>query len=70
MAVEVHGTIKPKNNGTFPVVMAENVEHQGQPLTNFIPVLITQEDYNSLVEADEVDPDLLYFITLDPNGDD
>ena len=76
MAIELIAKIKPKNNQSFAMVDAEDVEMpDGSRLSDFMKVLsksvsavpLTQEDYNKLVADGTVDTDTIYFIVV---GDD
>jgi hypothetical protein len=67
MALKIYDTIEPQ--GPYPAVNAEHVSYQGKSLVDFIPVVMTQAEYNALVEADAVNPDTIYFIELEANGD-
>ena len=66
MAIEVIATIKPKNNGDFPIVEAQDVsvDNNGTRLDAFLGAIpkiipITQEDYNALASYEK---DALYMI--------
>ena len=66
MAIFVIGTIKPKNNGAFPVIDAQDVAMpDGTRLPDYIDNLfvpVTQEEYDALVAADEDDDSKYYMI--------
>lgn len=69
MAIEVIATIKPKNNGDFPIVEATDisVDENGTRLDAFlgaIPKIIfkTQEEYDALAAAGTLEKDALYMI--------
>lgn len=56
--------IKPKNNGKFPLVDAEDVlMPDGTRLSEYNPfVPVTQEEYDALVASGEVDLTKCYMI--------
>ena len=62
MAIEVIGTIVPKNNGDFPVVDTPHIGHNGGRLADFIPVCLTQEAYNALEAAGQINTKTPYLI--------
>lgn len=66
MSIELIDKIKPKNGGSFPIVEAEDVAYQGKRIPDFLPVVITQEEYDALVAAGTVNEDTLYFIKEEP----
>ncbi len=49
MAVELIDKIKPKNNGTFPMMDAEDIEHNGKRLPSFLPPAVTAQDNNKVL---------------------
>jgi hypothetical protein len=67
MAIEVIGKIKPKNNGTFPLMDAEDVlMPDGTRLSGYTPFIpISQEDYDLLVSSGTVDESKYYVIVGD-----
>lgn len=63
MAIELISKIKPKNNGAFAIVDAADVEMpDGRRLSEMVFTVKTQEEYDALVEAGEVDETTLYMI--------
>ena len=48
MALKIMQPIQPA--GDFPAVYSDNVDANGEALTNFIPIILTQREYNTLVE--------------------
>lgn len=69
MAIEVISTIKPKNNGTFPIVEAKDisVDENGMRLDEKLATILhlipkTQTEYNALVAAGTIEKDALYLI--------
>ncbi len=63
MAIELISKIKPKNNGTFAMVDAVDVEMpDGRRLSEMVFTVKTQEEYDALVAAGEVDETTLYMI--------
>lgn len=63
MAIQLIDKIKPKNNGSFPMVDAEDVElPDGRRLTSVLPVFVTEEEYNAMEAAGTVDPNISYYV--------
>ena len=63
MAIELISKIKTKNNGAFAIVDAVDVEMpDGRRLSEMVFTVKTQEEYDALVEAGEVDETTLYMI--------
>ena len=48
-SIELISGITPKNNGTFPLVRAKDVDVNGETLLNYIPIILTQDEYDILV---------------------
>lgn len=48
MPLLIYDTIQP-TGGEFPAVKAKDVDVNGEALLNFIPIILTQEEYNTLV---------------------
>lgn len=62
MAVELIDKIKPKNGGSFAMVDAEDIAYKGARLPDFLPVAMTQEEYDALEEAGKINPNTPYII--------
>ena len=63
MALPLADKIKPKNNGTFALVDATDVEMpDGSRLSDHLPVYVTQDEYDALEAAGAVDPNVSYYI--------
>jgi hypothetical protein len=63
MAIELISKIKPKNNGTFAMVDASDVEMpDGSRLSDMIFKTITEEEYEALKNAGELNETTLYMI--------
>lgn len=59
MAIELIAKIKPKNGGNFAMVDAEDIAYKDGRLPDYMPVWLTQEEYDAL---DEISPTTPYFI--------
>lgn len=46
MAIELISKIKPKNNGNFPLVDAEDIAFEDGRLSDYMFVALTLEEYN------------------------
>lgn len=69
MAIELVSKIKPKNSGSFALVDAEDVEMpDGSRLLEKLPVYLTQEEYDALLEAEAISDTTLYMILEDDDG--
>lgn len=70
MPINLIDKIKPKNNGTFAMVDAEDVELSGGirldakvvDIESRLPVALTQEEYDALDAAGKVNPNTPYII--------
>ena len=63
MAIEITGKFKPKNGKTFAIVDAADVEMpNGGRLPDYMPVAITQADYDKLVADGTVNEKTPYLI--------
>ena len=62
MAIELISKIKPKGGGTFAMVDAEDVEYKGGRLPDFMPVCLTQAEYDALVTEDKINETTPYLI--------
>ena len=62
MALPLADKIKPKNNGSFALVDAVDIEHNGVRLSEIWPVYLTQEEYDALVAAGKMNPNTYYVI--------
>lgn len=68
MAIELIDKIKPKNNGEFAMVDAVDVEMEdGTRLPDAIPKIkpVTKDEYDALVAAGKIEPDVYYMIARD-----
>lgn len=63
MAIELIDKIKPKNNGSFAMVDAVDVElPNGERLTSVLPVFVTEEEYAAMEAAGAINPNIPYYI--------
>ena len=62
MAIELIAKIKPKNNGGFALVDAEDVECGDGRLSELMPVFLYEEEYERLEKAGKINPKTPYFI--------
>ena len=62
MAIELISKIKPKNNGNFPLVDAEDIAFEDGRLTDFLPRCLTEDEYNALREAGQLNQNTPYLI--------
>ena len=70
MAIELIDKVKPKNNGSFAMVDACDVEmpdgtRLDVAIAAITPVVRTQSEYDALVSAGAVEPDTLYLVLDD-----
>lgn len=69
MALPLADKIKPKNGGSFALVDAQDVElPDGSRLPDHLPVYLTQEAYDALAAAGEINDTTLYMIVEDDGG--
>ena len=50
MPLLIYDTIQP-TGGDFPAVKAKDIDVNGETLLNFIPIILTQAEYNTLIEG-------------------
>lgn len=62
------GTLKPKNGGDFPVAAAEHISYKDGRLAEYMPVALTQADYDALVEAGKINEKTPYLIVESDDG--
>ena len=62
MAIELIDKIKPKNGGKFPMVDAEDVACGDARLSDYLPVFLTQAEYDALAAAGGLNPKTPYLI--------
>lgn len=62
MAIELISKIKPKNNGTFPLVDAEDVSYEDGRLPDFLFKCVTQDEYDALRAAGQLNEKTPYLI--------
>lgn len=67
MAIELIAKIKPKNNGTFALVDAEDVQVGDKRLPDILPVFMTKAEYDAL---ETKNPETLYFIVEEGTAND
>lgn len=65
MPVFVQGKMKPRNGSSFKIVDAQDVEYKNLPLTKFIPLVMTEEEYNAWVNSASYDEDQVVLIAWD-----
>lgn len=65
MAIELIDEIKPKNNGDFHMVRAEYVAYGDGRLPDYMPICLSQEEYDALKAADNLNPLTPYLIVSD-----
>ena len=62
MPIPLIDKIEPKNNGDFPMVDAKHVAYKEGRLPDYMPVPVTQEEYDALVKAGEINENTPYLI--------
>lgn len=71
MSIALPDKIKPANGQAFPLVDAQDVEMgDGKRLPDALPVPLTQEAYNAMLERGEVDDTTVYLIYRSEEGGD
>lgn len=50
-SIELISGLTQKNNQTFPLVRAKDVDVNGETLMNYIPIILTQEEYNVIANG-------------------
>lgn len=62
MAIELISKIKPKNNGNFPLVDAEDIAYDNGRLPDFLFKCLTEDEYNALKAAGKLSEKTPYLI--------
>ena len=62
MAIELISKIKPKNNGTFPLIDAEDIAYGNGRLPDFLFTCLTQEEYDALKANGQLNANTPYLI--------
>lgn len=62
MPLRIKDKLKPDKDGLFPLVDAEDIEYKDARLPDFLFQPITQEDYNKLKAANELNENTPYLI--------
>lgn len=60
MAINISGKFKP--NGEFALVDAEDIAYKNGRLPDFLPVILSQDEYDALVASGEINETTLYLI--------
>lgn len=68
MSINLIDKIKPK--GEFYIADSKDIEHNGKSLDSSIPKVMTQSEYDVLVENNEVSENTLYVIVESSEGED
>ena len=68
MAIELISKIKPKNNGNFPIVDAEDIAYNGGRLPDFLFVTVTETEYNRLKASGLLKSNTPYLIVEDDDA--
>ena len=50
-SIEIISGLTQKGEGTFPLVRARDVDVNGETLLNYIPIILTQSEYDTLVDG-------------------
>lgn len=62
MAIELISKIKPKNNGDFAIADAEDIAYKEGRLPDYMPIPLTQEEYDSLKASGQLNANTPYLI--------
>lgn len=62
MPIYLIDKIKPKNDGDFPMADAADIAYKDARLPDYMPVAITQADYNQLKADGKLNPHTPYLI--------
>lgn len=60
MPIPITDKLKPKNNGTFALMDAEDIAFKEGRLNEYMPVVISKADYDALPEKNPNTPYLVY----------
>lgn len=62
MAIGITDKLKPKNNAKFAIIDAEDIAYNGGKLPDFMPVCLTETDYNELKAIGKLNANTPYLI--------
>lgn len=62
MAIELISKIKPKNNGSFPIVDAEDIAYKNGKLPDYMFQCLTEDEYNTLKAEGRLNDNTPYLI--------
>lgn len=62
MAIELIAKIKPKNNGNFPMVDAEDVAYKEGRIADYMPICLSRAEYEALVAEGNINNTTPYLI--------
>ena len=62
MAIELISKIKPKNNGNFPLVDAEDIAYADGRLPDYMFKCLTEEEYTALKASGQLNANTPYLI--------
>lgn len=62
MPIQLIDKIKPKNNGDFALVDAEDIAYKEGRLDEYMPVVISKDDYEILKKTPDYNPKTPYLI--------
>lgn len=62
MALRLKDKIKPDKDGLFAIADAEDIAYKDGRLQDFIPITLTQEEYNTLKASGKLNANTPYLI--------
>ena len=62
MAIPVNGKLKPRNDADFALIDAQHIEYEGGRLPDFLPLCVTQEEYDRLKRLGQLNDNTPYLI--------
>ena len=60
--IEMTGKFKPKNNGSFALMDAEDISYRDGRVSDYIPCLLTADEYAELEASGAVQKNIPYII--------
>lgn len=62
MSIEITDKFKPKNNGTFTLMDAEDIAYKEGRLPDYLFVCLTQDEYDDLKSSNKLNDHTPYII--------
>lgn len=65
MAIPINDKLKPRNDAGFAIVDANDVEYQNGRLPDFLPICVTQDQYDAWRRQGKLNDNTPYLIIME-----